>query len=161
MNIEGNIVGSGFFPHNKPFQKIFSQEALIFQGPEGRDWDFLGSDSDADVTYKHVPLEPVLLHSLFTLLAAALPFFLVYCFMLFFTMSFTFQTKTVTRNIYTALEMRCEKVSDPSHKLLHCYKQFLSISPASPYSTISYIINTISVSYLCISYYGIVSLKVC
>lgn len=75
-------------------------------------------------------------------------------------MSFTFQTKTVTRNIYIALEMRCERISNPSHKLFHCYKQFWLISH-SPYSTISYIINTISASYLHILYYGIISLKVC
>lgn len=125
MNIEGNIVGLGFFPHNKLFQKRVSQEALNFQGSEGRDWDFLGRDSDADVTtYIYVPLGPVPLDSLFTLLATTLVFYLVYCFTVFFTMSFTFQNKTVTRNIHIALGMRCERDSDPSHKLLHCYKQF-------------------------------------
>lgn len=124
MNIEGNIVGLRLFSHNKLFQKKVSQEALIFQGSEGRDWDFLRRDSEVDVTHIYVPLGPVLLDSLFTLLETMLLFYLVYCFMIFFTMSFTFQTKTVTRNIHTTLEIRCERDSVPSYKLLHCYKQF-------------------------------------
>jgi len=52
--------------------------------------------------------------------------------MLFITMSFTFQTKTVTRNRYIALEgavggFQCP---GPSKKLLHCYKHLWSISSA-------------------------------
>lgn len=61
----------------------------------------------------YVPFGPVPQESLLTVLAITLFFLFVYCFMLFITMSFTFQTKTVTRNRYTALERSCGRVSAP------------------------------------------------
>lgn len=111
MWIEGNIVV--FFPHNKLRETTVSQKALTSWGFEVRHWDFLGRGKDADITHKYVLLGPVLQHSLFTLLAVTLFFLFMYCFMLFITMSFTFQTKAVTRNRHTAPEKSRGRVSVP------------------------------------------------
>lgn len=111
MRIEGNIVV--FFPHNKIFETTVSQKALTSWGFEARHWDFLGRGNDVGITHKYVPLGPVFQDSLFILLAVTLFFLIMYCFMLFITMSFTFQTKTVTRNRHTAPERSRGRVSVP------------------------------------------------